>query len=148
MLSFSCSKTLILWNRPVFNFSTIWMGPAPWRVIGWCLCHNATAAAPWAMMDFGSFLGSSCRMSHNGLHGQGVAAMSHGRAFAGLCACLQWAWCVINRCSGYQFMQMCTFHGCFWHLCTYLRHNHCRECTCARVCAVCSFALGNDGGKV
>jgi len=29
-----------------------------------------------------------------------------------------------------------------------VRHNYFRVCTCARVCAVCSFALGDEGGGV
>jgi len=30
----------------------------------------------------------------------------------------------------------------------YISTNHCRECTCDRACAVCSFALGDEGGEV
>ena len=37
--------------------------------------------------------------------------------------------------------------GVVWYHYTYLRHNHCRVCTCACVCAVCSFALGDKGGN-
>ena len=32
----------------------------------------------------------------------------------------------------------------FWHQHTYLRHNRCRLCTCARVCTICSLALGDE----
>ena len=52
---------------------------------------------------FWRFLGqsSNCRMDRNGLHGEGVTAPSHGRACAGVCACLQWAWCALNKCPGH-----------------------------------------------
>ena len=42
-------------------------------------------------------------------------------------------------------MQVCTLHRCLGHQRTYLRHNRCRVCICARVCTVCSFALGDEG---
>jgi len=92
-----------------------------------------------------SWVELNCRIGGNGLHGEGIAAPSHGRACAGVCALLR---CALNRCPGHECMQVFTFHRCFWHHRTYLRHNHCRLCTCARVFAVCSFVLGHEGGGV
>jgi len=112
-----------------------------------CVC-----AMGWC--GFCRFLGlvSSCRMSRNCLHEEGVPAPLHRHACAGVSACLQWAWChgALNRCSGHQCMQVCTCHRChgFWHHHTYLWCNHCRERTCACVCAVCSFTLGDEGEEV
>jgi len=54
----------------------------------------------------------------------------------------------LRRCPEHQCMQVFTFHRYFWHHRTYLRHNHCRVCACARVCEVCSFALGDEVGGV
>jgi len=77
-----------------------------------------------------------------------VAVPSHRCACAGVCAFLRWAWCALNGCPGHQCMHLCTFHRCFWHHHIYLRHNHCRMCTCARVYAVFSLAFGDEGGGI
>ena len=65
-----------------------------------------------AMGCFGicRFLGQSlnCRIDRNCFFGEGIAAPSHERACAGVCAFLQWAWCALNRCPGHQCMQVCT----------------------------------------
>jgi len=64
-----------------------------------------------------------------------------------ICSCLWWVRRGLHRCPGHQCMYRTGF---FWHQRTHLRihSSGCMVCTCARVCAVCSLALGDEGGKV
>jgi len=114
------------------------------------LCDNAAVTAPWTGVDSGVFFGraqvagwvSMVCMAKGLLHrrtGMPARVYVHFLRWLG-------AWCALNRCPGRHCMQVCTFHRCFWHHRTYLRHNYCRVCICARVCAVCqcSFALGDE----
>ena len=93
----------------------------------------------------------SCNIGQNGLHGgdSEVPAPFHGRLrgcmfcvfFALIMACTKSAsWAPVH--AGIYVIQV------FWHQRTYLRHNHCRVCTCTRVCAVGSFAFRDEGGGV
>ena len=97
---------------------------------------------------FWRFLGqsSSCKMGHSSLHGEEVAAPLHGRACAGICAIFALIAACAKQESWAPVHAGVTVIRVKWH--SYLRHNCCRVCTCARICVVCSFTLGTEGGGV
>ena len=91
------------------------------------------------------------KIARNSFHGNIVAAPSHTCACAGACAIFGSECCVhfetsdlgTSACGDVYVTQV--FFDISIHIC---EHTHCIVCTCARVCAVCSFALGDEVGKV
>ena len=52
----------------------------------------------WNLVVSLAELNFGCRLDRNGVHGDGVVALSHRRACAGVCAFLRWAWCALDSC--------------------------------------------------
>jgi len=53
----------------------------------------------WNLVVLLADINFGCRIGRNGLHGDGVVALSHRRACAGVCAFLRWAWCALKQLS-------------------------------------------------
>ena len=84
----------------------------------------------------------------NSFHGNEVAALLHRCACAGVSAFVV-VDVALNRCAEHQCICKCLRNtgavDISEHIC---EHTPYRVCTCARVCSVCSLALGDEGGGV
>jgi len=83
----------------------------------------------------------------NSFHGSIIAAPFHRRTCVGVSAFVVMSVAALNRCPEHQCICRCVWYtGVFdinVHIC---EHTRCKVFTCARVRAVCSLALRDEGG--